>query len=146
VDLNEVIEGVKLLLDGELARRQVAFHTTLFKDLPRVLGDRVQLEQVILNLAVNASEAMTESMRPRELEIRTEMQGPTHIKVTVQDSGPGLPVSDPEQMFAAFFTTKPGGLGMGLSISRTIIEAHGGSIWAVNTTRGAAFQFRLPVN
>ena len=147
VDLNEVIGETAALIDGELARSHVSLKTELARGLPAVLGDRVQLQQVILNLAINSIEAMrTQAARPREMVIRSEAQGAEGVSVTVEDSGPGLPVTDPEQMFTAFFTTKPQGVGMGLSISRTIIEAHGGRLWAANSTRGAVFQFRLPAH
>ena len=147
VELNEVIDEAAALIDRELARNQVSLKTELVNGLPPVLGDRVQLQQVVVNLAINSIEAMSsQTTRPRELVIRSEAQGSDGVTVTFEDSGPGLPVDDPEQMFAAFFTTKPQGLGMGLSISRTIIEAHGGRLWAANSSRGAAFQFRLPIH
>jgi len=108
------------------------------------LGDRVQLQQVILNLVVNAIDAMSGTNgRPRELQIRSGRDGDA-VVVTVRDTGPGLPIAEPERIFGAFFTTKPDGLGMGLSISRTIIEAHRGRLWAANSDDGAIFQFRLP--
>ncbi|PWU00575.1 MAG: hypothetical protein C5B51_24935 [Terriglobia bacterium] len=147
VNLREVIEEVASLLDRELTRNQISLKTEFAKPLPPVLGDRVQLQQVILNLMVNSIEAMSgDAKRARELLIRTEVRGPDNLDVTVADSGPGLPVEDPEQMFTAFFTTKPQGLGMGLSISRTIVEAHGGRLWATNPGHGAEFHFRLPIH
>ena len=148
VNLNEVTEEVMALVEKELSRNRVAVKTELLATLPPVRGDRVQLQQVILNLVVNAIEAMSGQInRPRELRVRSERQGLSldGVALTVEDSGPGLPVDDPEQMFGAFFTTKPEGLGMGLSISRTIIEAHGGRLWATSTGHGALFQFRLPI-
>jgi C4-dicarboxylate-specific signal transduction histidine kinase len=150
LNLNEIINEAAALLDRELARNHVSFRTVLAKDLPPVLGDRVQLQQVIINLAVNAIEAMAaDTSQPRELRIRSEVQEPDRaagsVIVAIEDSGPGLPMNDPEQMFTAFFTTKSEGLGMGLPISRTIIEAQGGSLWASNSAGGAVFQFRIPV-
>jgi C4-dicarboxylate-specific signal transduction histidine kinase len=146
VDLNELATEAGTLLERELARNRVVLRTDLTKGLPAVRGDRVQLQQVIFNLAINAIEAMSEEGRGhRELRIRSEMQGPDGVAIAVEDSGPGLPAGDTERLFAAFFTTKQDGIGIGLSISRTIIEAHGGRLWAANSGRGAVFQFRLPV-
>jgi len=147
VNLREVIEEAAALLERELAGNQVPLKTEFVKPLPPVLGDRVQLQQVVLNLMVNGIEAMSgDGKRQRELVVRVEVQGPDYVTVTVADSGPGLPVDDPEQMFTAFFTTKPQGVGMGLSISRTIVEAHSGRLWATNPGHGAAFHFRLPIH
>jgi signal transduction histidine kinase len=135
------------LLDRELSRNQVVLRTDFAKDLPAVIGDKVQLQQVILNLAMNAIEAMRpESNRPRELCIRTRRPTSAGAIVAVEDSGPGLPAGDPEELFAAFYTTKEEGCGIGLSISRTIVEAHGGRLWAFNSGHGAVFQFELPIN
>jgi C4-dicarboxylate-specific signal transduction histidine kinase len=146
VDLNELAAEVEALLDRELARNRIVLRTELTESLPTVRGDRVQLQQVIVNLAMNAIEAMSEQAQGRrELRIRSELQGSDGVAIAVEDSGPGLPAGDPEELFTTFFTTKPDGLGIGLSISRTIIEAHGGRLWAVNSDRGAVFQFRLPV-
>jgi C4-dicarboxylate-specific signal transduction histidine kinase len=146
VDLNEIAAEVVSLLDRELMRSQVVLRTDLAKGLPSVRGDRVQLQQVIFNLAVNAIEAMgADGAAPRELRIKTSPRGTDGALVAVEDSGPGLPSGDPEQLFAAFFTTKEQGFGIGLSISRSIIEAHGGRLWAANGQRGAVFQFELPV-
>jgi C4-dicarboxylate-specific signal transduction histidine kinase len=146
VDLNELAAEAGALLDRELAKNRIAFRTELAKGLPAVRGDRVQLQQVIFNLAINAIEAMSANTQgPRELRIRSEVQGDDGVRIAVEDSGPGLPAGDSEQLFAAFFTTKPEGLGIGLSISRTIIEAHGGRLWATSSGEGAVFQFRLPL-
>ena len=145
LDLNELVAEVVSLLDRELFRHQIALKTELSKGLPRVRGDRVQLQQVIFNLAMNAMEAMRgDTGHPRELCIRTMRQDPGGALVAVADSGPGLPAGDPEQLFAAFYTTKPEGFGIGLSISRTIVEAHGGRLWASDSGTGAIFQFELP--
>jgi C4-dicarboxylate-specific signal transduction histidine kinase len=146
VDLNEVVREVLALTQKELARNEVSVKTVLAGTLPPVLGDRVQLQQVVFNLVMNAIEAMTtDSELPRKLRIGTGVESPADLIVTIEDSGPGVPTDRLEEMFTAFFTTKPEGLGMGLSISRTIIEAHGGRLWAANGASGAVFHFRLPV-
>lgn len=146
LNLNELAREVVSLLDWELSRNQIILRTDLHEDLPVIRGDRIQLQQVILNLAMNAIEAMHgETRRPRELCIRTERQASGRAVVTIKDSGPGLPVGDPERLFTAFYTTKQEGLGIGLSISRTIVEAHGGRLWASNSGTGAVFQFELPL-
>src|SRR6202051_5067187 len=116
------------------------------RHLPLIEGDRVQLQQVVLNLIVNAVQAMCAvADRPRELFITTARAEPNGVLVTVMDSGPGLTPTGLENLFAPFYTTKPGGLGMGLSICRSIIEAHGGRLWVTaNLPRGAIFQFTVP--
>jgi len=113
-----------------------------------VLGDRVQLQQVMLNLIVNGLEAIGKSKDgPRELSVTSRLHTDNSILVAVRDSGVGLDATNPEQVFDAFFTTKPDGMGMGLAISRTIVEAHGGRLWAEpNSPSGAVFQFTLPVD
>jgi signal transduction histidine kinase len=128
-------------------RNRVSLQTQLSSDVPLILGDRIQLQQVILNLIINAIEAMSEiSEGRRELQVVTrkdELQG---VLVTVRDSGPGLDPESLNYLFTAFYTTKPQGMGMGLAISRSIIEAHGGRLWAVpNDGPGATFQFTLDV-
>jgi len=144
VDLNELATEVGSLLDRELTRGHIGLKTELATNLPLVRGDRVQLQQVIFNLATNAIEAMEgESGRTRELTIRSERRDSNSL-IAVEDSGPGLPAGDPEQLFEAFFTTRKEGVGIGLSISRTIIEAHGGRLWATNSGHGAIFRFELP--
>jgi signal transduction histidine kinase len=134
------------LTRNELRNSGTSLQTQLADGLPPVLGDRIQLQQVMLNLILNAVEAMSgSSATPRELVIRTEQDGPGGVLVAVQDSGPGLELESLDRLFDAFYTTKPGGLGMGLSICRSIIEAHGGRLWATpNLPQGAAFQFTLP--
>jgi signal transduction histidine kinase len=119
----------------------------LSEGLPPILGDRVQLQQVILNLIMNAVEAMSEfSERSRELSISTSKVKSGSILVAVRDTGPGLPQVGPEPIFEAFYTTKASGLGMGLSICRTIVEAHGGRLWAApNEPHGAVFRMTLPI-
>ena len=145
LEVNEAILEVIALTRGEMSRKSVSVKTQLDGDLPAIRGDRVQLQQVILNLFINAVEAMSGiGDGPRELLISTE-KGNSGVFVAVSDSGPGLDPESTERLFKSFFTTKPGGLGMGLSISRSIIEAHQGRLWATaNIPRGAVFQFTLP--
>jgi C4-dicarboxylate-specific signal transduction histidine kinase len=146
LEINEAILEVMALLHGEVVRHGVSVQTRLAEGQPLVLGDRVQLQQVILNLIVNAIEAMGGvGEGARELLVSTEIAASGDVHVAVQDSGPGLDPTHLERLFDAFYTTKPGGLGMGLSICRSIIEAHGGRLWAsANMPRGALFQFALP--
>ncbi|MEA3026313.1 MAG: hypothetical protein QOF91_1598 [Alphaproteobacteria bacterium] len=145
IDINEMILETITLTRGEIERHSILLRTELADDVPQILGDRVQLQQVILNLIVNAIEAMSESNEgPRELLIRSEIELPDGVMVTVRDSGPGLKPESLNRLFEAFYTTKPAGMGMGLSICRSITEAHGGRLWATaNTPRGAVFQFTL---
>jgi C4-dicarboxylate-specific signal transduction histidine kinase len=118
----------------------------LSKGLPHILGDRVQLQQVVLNLIMNAIEAMSEvAAGRRALQISTDQYASEDLLVAVADSGPGLTPAGFERLFETFYTTKPSGLGLGLPICRTIIEAHGGRLWATaNMPRGAVFQFTVP--
>ena len=148
VNINETILEVIALARSEVHRNRASLQTQLSSDVPLILGDRIQLQQVILNLIINAVEAMSGiSEGPRELQILTgkdELQG---VLVTVRDSGPGLDPDSLDHLFAAFYTTKPQGMGMGLAISRSIIEAHGGQLWATsNDGAGATFQFTLPAD
>ena len=124
----------------------MAIEVELSPDLPIVLGDSIQLQQVILNLVMNGIDAMTTVVnRPRTLILRSESQGSGHVRVLVQDSGIGLTDEVKRRLFEPFFTTRSKGMGMGLSISRSIIEAHGGRLWAEsNGSGGATFQFTLP--
>ena len=147
LDINEVVLEVIALTRSEALRNGVSLQSQLANGLPLVQGDRIQLQQVMLNLIVNAIEAMSSTSEgSRELLISTGKDGSDAVLVVVRDSGPGL---DPEglgRLFDALYTTKPGGMGMGLSICRSIIEAHGGRIWATaNVPQGAVFQFILPV-
>ena len=144
-DLNNAVNEVIALARGELARNEVSVRIRLTDGLPPVLGDRVQLQQVVLNLVLNAIEAMSSIGGRRELLIGTE-KGLAHgVLVAVRDSGPGLDSETRERVFEAFYTTKPSGLGLGLPICRSIVHAHGGRLWAeANEPRGAAFQFTLP--
>jgi PAS domain S-box-containing protein len=142
--INEVIREVIALTSGEMEKNGISAQTQLAENLPAIQGDRVQLQQVILNLLINAIEAMSGmSEGPRELLISTAKTDPG-VLISVQDSGPGLTPESVERLFESFYTTKPGGLGIGLSICRSIIEAHGGRLWAsANDPRGAVFQFTL---
>lgn len=146
IDMNETICDVVDLAGNEIRKSHVRLRTELAGDLAPVLGDRVQLQQVILNLVMNAIEAMSASgKQPRELVITTQNDGGDDVRVTVQDSGPGLEPQKIDEIFAAFYTTKPTGMGMGLSISRSIIQNHGGRLWAAsNNGQGATFQFTVP--
>lgn len=145
VDLNDAIREVLALSIGELQRARVVVDTALADNLPPVLGDRVQLQQVFLNLIMNAAEAMTGvDDRPRELTVRSELEDGGGVRVTVQDSGVGFAPQDVDRLFEAFYTTKSGGMGMGLSLSRSIVERHQGRLWAaLNTGPGATFAFSI---
>ena len=147
LEINEVIAETVSLFGGEVQRKGVSLNTELAANLPAVLGDRIQLQQVILNLAINGTEAMSGfEAQPRRLVIQSKLAEPGEIQVSVADTGPGIEPQRTAHLFAPFFTTKPEGIGMGLSISRSIIEAHGGRIWAAaNQPRGAVFHFVLPV-
>ena len=144
VDLNEVAGEMLALLRNEATRHSISLRTELAPQLPRITADRVQLQQVLMNLMLNGIEAMTD--RVGELTIRsqrTEEDG--LLLMSVADTGVGLPSEKPDRIFNAFYTTKPQGTGMGLAISRSIIEAHGGRLWATaNAERGATFHFTLP--
>jgi PAS domain S-box-containing protein len=145
-DLNEAVRDVIALTRSEVLRHGVSLKTDLARGLPPVVGDRVQLQQVILNLVINGIEAMKEvADSPRELLIRSQLDEAGAMLVAVQDSGSGLDPQNVKQLFEAFYTTKPDGMGMGLAICRSIIEAHGGRLWATaNEPRGAVFHFALP--
>lgn len=146
VDLNEIIREMIVLLLGETTRYSIAVETDLAADLPPVMADSVQLRQVLLNLIINGTDAMKEVDGRRELTIRSRRGENEQVVVSVSDTGVGLPAQRADQIFTAFFTTKPNGIGMGLSISRSIIDAHGGRLWATdNPPRGASFHFTLPV-
>jgi PAS domain S-box-containing protein len=146
VDINEALEEVIVLTRSQAMRNGVSVRAQLAYGLPRIRGDRVQLQQVILNLIINAIEAMGEVDKgARDLQVGTERDASRGVVVTVRDSGPGLKPAAQERVFEAFYTTKPAGLGVGLSICRSIIEAHGGRLWAAaNTPCGATFHFTLP--
>jgi C4-dicarboxylate-specific signal transduction histidine kinase len=147
VAINDAILEVIALTRTEAADNNVSVQTQLAEGLPRVQGDRVQLQQVLLNLIINAIEAMREvGERERELLVSSRKE-PDGVSVEVRDSGPGLAPAALERVFEAFHTTKPGGLGLGLSICRSIIEAHNGQLWASpNVPRGAIFRFTAPAH
>ena len=146
LEMNGAIREVIELTRGEALRNGVSVQVELADGLPLVQGDRVELQQVLLNLVVNAVEAMTgTSEGTRRLVINSENAGTGGVCVSVVDSGPGLAPGAIDRLFEAFYTTKPGGLGLGLCICRSIIEAHGGQLWAsANVTRGVTFQFTVP--
>jgi len=148
LSINDAIAEVVALIDREVQRNHVWLQVDLADDLPLVRGDRIQLQQVVLNLMLNAIEAMSEvSDRQRELSVSSATDGENGALVTVRDSGVGLDASSAERLFDAFYTTKPQGMGIGLAVSRTIIQAHGGRLWAAPTTpHGAIFRFSLPVD
>jgi C4-dicarboxylate-specific signal transduction histidine kinase len=146
VDIPEMIQETASLLRGELRLRHIVLRTELDEALPPVSGDRVLLQQVVLNFLVNAMEAMAETPPERREVLVGAAAGEGMITVSVRDRGAGLAPGAQEQAFDAFFTTKPSGMGMGLAISRSIIEAHGGSVYAApNFPHGAVFGFRLPL-
>jgi PAS domain S-box-containing protein len=145
VDVNEVIPKTIVLLYGEAARYDISVRADLAADLPCVIGDRIQLQQVIMNLIVNSIDAMKDVEGSRELVIRSQRTENEHVLVSVIDTGVGLPQQHASQIFNAFFTTKSHGTGLGLRISRSIVESHGGRLWAAdNSPRGASFCFTLP--
>jgi C4-dicarboxylate-specific signal transduction histidine kinase len=146
VQLNEVVEEVAALVLGQASRNDVAVKMELAPDLPSVLGDRIQLQQVLLNLMMNGIEAMTGvSDRPRQLIIRSRLEDAAHVCISIEDSGAGVKAENIGRLFEPFFTTRSQGIGMGLPISRSIIEAHGGRLWAESTeNQGTVFQFTLP--
>jgi C4-dicarboxylate-specific signal transduction histidine kinase len=145
VDVAEVVQEMIVLLRGEAMRYFIVVRTELQADTPAVWADRVQLQQVLMNLMLNGIDAMRDTDGTRELAIRSQRAENDHVLVCVSDTGLGLPLQEVGQLFNAFFTTKPHGTGMGLSISRSIIESHGGRLWAANNSpRGASFRFTLP--
>jgi C4-dicarboxylate-specific signal transduction histidine kinase len=147
VNVNEVVGEMIVLLRSEAIRYQISVRTELAADLPQVMGDRVQLQQVLMNLIINGIDAMKDVDGPRELAIKSQRAENEQLLVSVSDIGVGLPPQQADQIFNAFFTTKRYGTGMGLPISRSIVESHGGRLWAVaNSPRGANFYFTLSAN
>jgi PAS domain S-box-containing protein len=145
-DINDAINELIALTRSEVVNKRVTVQTRLAEGLSPVQGDRVQLQQVVLNLILNAVEAMSSvDDAPRELSISTEPRAADEILVAVRDSGPGIDPDHLERVFDSFYTTKPSGMGLRLSICRSIVDAHGGRLWAdANEPRGAVFQFTLP--
>ena len=145
LDINEVVQEAIAFARAELLKGQITLRLELSGELPTVRGDRIQLQQVILNLIMNGAEAMASIQGSRELLVTSQASAAGGILVSVRDSGIGIKPEDMNRMFDPFFTTKPTGMGMGLSVSRSIIEAHGGRIWAAtNGDPGLTVQFSLP--
>jgi PAS domain S-box-containing protein len=146
LNVNDLIEEILILVRPQIERRHVQVRSELATDLPSIAGDSIQLQQVVLNLVLNAIQAMDEQEEhSKELILVSRREGPHDIVISVRDSGEGIPAHQLDQLFQPFFTTKPGGIGMGLAICRSIVEAHGGRIWATsNVNHGADFQFSLP--
>jgi signal transduction histidine kinase len=146
LDLNEVIREVNRLMTDEVSTRNVRIETDLADDVPPIWADRVQMQQVIANLARNGVEAMdSEESQPKLLSIRSRRDGTNSVLIEIRDHGSGL--EDVERVFEPFFTTKETGMGMGLTICRWIVEAHQGRLWAArNNPRGAVFSFTLPIS
>jgi signal transduction histidine kinase len=148
LNVNDLVGESVALVQRELISHQAMLRTDLASNLPMILADRVQLQQVIINLVMNGIEAMQPvADRPRELVIRSLQDEAQQLLLSVTDCGVGISAENANRLFTAFFTTKPSGMGMGLSICRSIVEAHGGRLWATaNVPHGATFQFTLPVN
>jgi C4-dicarboxylate-specific signal transduction histidine kinase len=145
VDISEIIREMVVLLRNEAARYSISIQTELDADLPTVMADRVQLQQVFMNIMLNGIDAMNHVEGTRQLTVKVQRGKDEHLLVLVSDTGVGLPAEQAERIFNAFFTTKPYGTGMGLPISRSIVESHGGRLWAAaNSDRGATFYFTLP--
>lgn len=146
MDLNEATRDVIALLLSDLQRNRVVLRSELAEDLPPIVADRIQLQQVTLNLLRNASDAMVAvEDRSRQLLIRTQREGDERVRLSVQDAGVGVNPQDIEKLFEAFYTTKSEGMGIGLSVSRSIIERHHGRLWAEpNDGPGVTFSFSIP--
>jgi signal transduction histidine kinase len=147
LQINDVVDEVISLVQREMSKHRVSLRKELASALPMVSADRIQLQQVIINLVINSIEAMQSvTDRPRELTIGSRRDGEHQVLVTVKDCGIGIPAENVDRLFSAFFTTKASGMGMGLSICRSIIGAHGGRLWAEpNLPQGAAFYFTVPL-
>jgi signal transduction histidine kinase len=147
LNMNDIVSETIALVTTDLQRAAISLRSDLSDNLPPIVGDQVQLQQVILNLIMNAKDAMTAVPKgSRELIINTERGPPDTVLVAVRDSGPPIDFAKIDEMFEAFYSTKPTGMGLGLTISRSIIEAHDGRLWAKpNQPRGAVFQFTLPI-
>jgi signal transduction histidine kinase len=143
VDVNEIIREMVVMLQSEANRHSLGIHTDLAAGLPRVMADRVQLQQALMNLMLNGFEAMQET--GGELIVKSQLDGDGQLLISVADTGVGLPTDNINKIFDAFFTTKSQGTGLGLAITRSIVKSHGGRIWATaNSRRGATFHFTLP--
>ncbi len=147
VNVNDVIREMMILLRSEATRYSISVQAELSEDLPRILADRVQLQQVLMNLMINSIHAMNDVSWPRRLAVKSQWAEDKQLMISVSDTGMGLPAQQADQIFDAFFTTKSGGTGMGLRISRSIVESHGGRLWASNnSSHGASFHLTLPSN
>ncbi len=145
VDVNDVIREMIILLRSEAARYSISVQTELSEGLPKLMADRVQLQQVLMNLMINSIQAMKHVSWPRQLAVKSQWAEDEQLMVSVSDTGVGLPAQQADQVFDAFFTTKSDGTGMGLRISRSIVESHGGRLWAGdNSPHGASFHLTLP--
>ena len=145
-DVNDLIEEMIALLRNEASRYSISIRTDLDADLPKVMADSVQVQQVMMNLIMNGIDAMKEVDRTRELTIQSRLAENRQLTISISDTGVGLPAEQADHIFDAFFTTKSHGLGMGLRISRSIVESHGGRLWAAdNSPHGASFSFTLPI-
>jgi C4-dicarboxylate-specific signal transduction histidine kinase len=145
VDVNELIQEMIALLRTEATRYSISVRTNLARDIPQIMGDRIQLQQVLMNLMINGIDAMKDVDGVRELTINSRLAEMEQLLVSVSDTGVGLPLQQADQIFNAFFTTKPHGTGMGLSISHSIVESHGGRLWAAaDSPAGASFYLTLP--
>jgi two-component system, LuxR family, sensor kinase FixL len=138
LDMNEVVQEVLALMNSDFLNRQVRVHAELAPELPAVTGDRVQLQQVLLNLFINGCDAMAGSRAQRGLMVRSESISGRNVRVSVSDRGTGIPPADLERIFDPFVTTKPQGLGLGLAVCRSIVAAHDGRLWATNNPDGGA--------
>jgi signal transduction histidine kinase len=145
IDVNDVIKEMVVMLRNEASRYSVAMHTDLSSGIPKVMADRVQLQQVLMNLMLNGIEAMSD--HGGELSIKSRLSEDGQLLISVTDNGVGLPAEKADQIFNAFFTTKPQGTGLGLVITRSILESHGGRVWATaNSGQGTTFHFTLPIS
>jgi signal transduction histidine kinase len=145
-DINQIVRTVLSIVRVELQKNNVELQTQLDEHLPPVQGDKVQLQQVVLNLVMNGIEAM-QTVRPRVLKVHTDQAKPGLVHVSIEDTGTGIDPSNLHRIFQPLFTTKATGMGMGLSICQSIIESHGGRIWASPAvTRGSIFEFELPIS
>jgi len=144
--VNDLIGEMVALLRNEASRYSISVRANLDADLPKVMADSVQVQQVMMNLIMNSIDAMKNIDRTRELTIQSRLAEDRQLIISVSDNGVGLPSEQASQIFDAFFTTKSHGLGMGLRISRSIVESHGGRLWAAdNSSQGASFSFTLPI-